>query len=267
MEDNPYSSRRRFVATATALTLGGLAGCMSGEDGDAAASSGDQATETEVATDTPTDAPTETPTETPTESETPTPEPHTDLVLQNAQTLVIKQPYSEDIGGQVEITNQGDIATSNFTVGLDWLDENDEYIATSDLYGYFLEPGETWVARTVAWLDVDDPEQIESVEATVSDEGEPGRFETSPDGIELSNKQVRASEEEVLVRGTIKNSRDTKQFINVVAKVYDKDGNVLGIRSTIEEVASGDSWRFEVNPQTWGRNGEVDSAKVIPYLD
>lgn len=262
MEQPSRFNRRSFLASISALTLGSLAGCSSDEG---SGSSGSTATPEPTATETPTD--TETPTETATETETPTPEPHTELVLESPEIVTIERSYGDDVGGEVAIVNNGDTATGAFGVGLDWLDGSGEYLATSDIQGIYLEPGETWVARQPAFLAVDDPSQVESVEATVTEERSPARYTFNPDGIEVADETIRSSNEDLVARGTINNDRSTSEYINVAAKVYDQDDNVLGMAWTINEVASGDSWRFETNPQTFGRNGQVESGEVIPYLE
>lgn len=161
---------------------------------------------------------------------------------------------------------EGDTQTESFRIGVDWLNDKGEYMATSDIYGLFLDPGEQWIARTPAWLDVENPENIGSAEATVAELDPWGDMVANPDGIQLEDQTVRASEQEVVVRGVVKNNRQTTTFINAGVKVADANGTVLAINDTIKEVASGDTWRFEVNPNTYGRNSQVDSATVIPYI-
>jgi len=274
MEWNPDPDRRTFLATVSSVTLAGVAGC-SGDSDEDLSGDGDTPTDTPESTDTPTEEPTDTPTETktntPTETdtptETPTPEPVTDLVLSSPKLITIEKSYEDEVGGEVAITNEGDTRTATFTVGLDWINEDGDYMATTDLSGIALEAGETWIARSVAWLDVENPNDIGSVEATVTEEFPPNNITTYPDDIDVTDSTTRASDEEVVVRGTIENNRDTTEFINVAAKIYDQDENVLAIDWTIEEVKGGDSWRFEVKPQTHGRNGQVETGTVIPYTE
>ncbi|PSP92702.1 hypothetical protein BRC91_12735 [Halobacteriales archaeon QS_4_62_28] len=245
-----------------------MAGCSGGSD-EELSGDGDTPTDTSEPTDTPTEKPTDTSTETETDTptNTPTPEPFTDLVLSSPELITIDKSYDDEVGGEVEITNEGDTRTASFTVGLDWINKDGEYMATTDLHGIALKPSETWIARNVAWLDVENPNDIGSVEATVTDEFQPSNVTTYPDDINVTDSTTRASDEEVVVRGTVENNRDTSEFINVAAKVYDQDENVLAVDWTIEEVEGGDSWRFEVKPQTHGRNSKVESGTVIPYIN
>lgn len=288
MDKNHYTNRRQILFAVGALGIANLAGCSEdGESGgtvnegvDADGGGGSDGNgETERPTETLTEAtgggdggestPTETPTptETRTPTATPTPERSVDLVLGATDVFVLESQYSEDLVGEVAITNEGTIPTAGYTVGLDWLDENDEYIATTDVNGMLLEPDETWEARRFAWLDVDDTEKIESVEASVTEMNSPDRVNPNPEWIELDDQQVRASDDEVVVRGKVTNTKDTSEFIDIAAKVYNANGIVVGTEWTLEEVAGGDSWRFELNPNTYGRNGAVESGKVIPFVD
>lgn len=279
--------RRRYLVLVGMGALAGCSGDESGSDntptsaepdgtGDTATSSeptpSESPTATKTATETETDTPTERETDTPTETETDTPtetgtpEPFSEITVGGAELITIETSLDDGVGAEVDITNDGDAIAPSFEIGVDWLDADDEYIATSSVYGEVLEAGETYIARTSAWLDVDEPERIEGVEATLTDESPFGEADIYPEGIEVTQSTTRASDEDVIVRGVIKNNRDTTEFIEYGAKVYNGNGDVIGIGPGIEEVAGGDSWRFESNVLTRGRNGEVESGKVIPYI-
>lgn len=279
-------TRRKVLAGISAGGLFSLAGCGSDDgsaddggdgdgdsDGDGDGDNGGNtpsptATPTQAEPSTPTESPspTGTPTESPTPTATPTPEAFSELAIESAELITIETSFDERVGGEVTVTNTGDAMAQNFQIGVDWLDADGEYIATTDVYGRVLDAGETWVARAEAWLDVEEPERIEGVEATITDESPFGDFDVEPEGIELTESTMRASDEEVVVRGVVENNRDTSEFVEVGAKVYSGDGVVIGMASGIEEVAGGDSWRFEVTPNTHGRNGQADSATVVPYI-
>ena len=265
MAEKPYFDRRSVISGVSAVVLGGLAGCSGGTEstGDSGGNDGGDggdgrqtpdsvATETEMGTERPT--------------ETATPASSIDLAVSDATVTTMETAVGEDIVGEATVTNNGDTQTDSFVLGLDWLDESGEYIATTDVYGIFLNAGQTWLARSPAWLDVDKPERIESVEAAITEMDPWGELVPNPDGLELVKQNVRAGGDEVVVRGQIKNNRDTKTFIEAAGKITDSDGNVLATATTIEEVQSGQTWRFEMNPQTTGRNDRVDSGTVIPFI-
>lgn len=271
--------RRRYLALVGMGALAGCSGDESGSDntptsaepdgtGDTATSPEPTPTErptaTKTATETETDTPTETETDTPTETRTP--EPFSEITVGNAELITIETALDDEVGAEVVITNEGDAIAPSFEIGVDWLDADGEYIATSSVYGEVLEAGETYIARTPAWLDVEEPERIEGVEATVTDESPFGEADIYPEGIEVTQSTTRASDEDVVVRGVIENNRDTTEYLEYGAKVYNENGDVIGIGTGIEEVAGGDSWRFESNITTHGRNGQVESGKVIPYI-
>lgn len=269
MDDDPLYVRRRFLASASVLAFGSLAGCSSDEpDGEGTPRNqdtpADGSSPADTAEPTPTDS--EEPTATETEEPTPSESAKPSLSIGTTALTTVNTGYSERVIGEVTITNDGGAQIDGFMIAIDWLDDSDEFIASTDLYGRFLDAGETWVARSPAWLDVENPEQIAAVEASVADTNAFGDLAPNPDGIELTDQAVRASDEEVLVRGTVKNNQNTKEFINVASKATTADGTVLGMGDTIEEVPSGESWTFQMDIETYGRNGQVDSATVIPYV-
>lgn len=265
--------RRRYLALSGAL-FAGIAGCSEDSDelddpGDTPSfdgENGDTPRDTEEPTQSGGSTPTDSPLSTNTPTETPTLESYSEITIESAELLTIERSYDDEVGAEVVITNGGDVIAPNFKIGVDWLDADDEYIATSDIYGEVLEAGETWIARTEAWLDVEEPERIEGVEATLTDESPFGEYDVYPEDIEVTQLSTRASDEEVVVRGVIKNNRDTSEFLEFGAKVYNGDGDVIGMDSGIEEVEGGDSWRFEASPDTYGRNGQVETGKVIPFI-
>jgi hypothetical protein len=206
--------------------------------------------------------------ETRTESETKTETPGSAIELQvsDATVKTVETSVSEEIIGEAKVTNIGSAQTESFILGLDWLDSSGEYIATTDVYGLFLAAGETWIPRHPAWLDAENPENVDGVEASITETDPWGDLAPNPDGVELVEQSVRVGSDEIVVRGQVKNNQKTKEYIEAAGKVMDADGNVLAMADTIEEVASGDTWRFEMNPQTYGRNDQVDSGTVIPYI-
>lgn len=266
MTEEFVDSRRKFVAGVSAMTIGAIAGCTGGEDDDSGVDDSDGRSDTTAeAADTSPSTSSDAGTSTEAETETRTRQSFSELSLGEASVVTVDRGHSEEVGGEVSITNDGDAPTGRFGVGLDWLDSDGEYIATSDIYGRALAEGETWNARTVGWLDVEEPEKIDSVEATITEDStEPYH---PPEGVEVASEEFRSSDEEVTFRGTVENGRQSSEFIEVAAKVYDGTGDVIGMDWTIEEVSAGDSWRFEVSPDTYGRNDRADSGTIHPFID
>jgi len=162
----------------------------------------------------------------------------------------------------VPVTNNGDLPTGRLPVTVDWLDSGGTYIASSTSTLLTLDAGETWNARVDPHIDVEDYSEIADAEANI------GQVSTAtsidPENIRLVNDEHRASEQQVLVRGSIKNERDqTIDYIAIVAKVYDSNGDIIGSAWTNEtDITSSGQFRFELEPTTYGRNGFVDSHQV-----
>lgn len=191
---------------------------------------------------------------------------NTPLSLSNPRVMTIDAGFGEELVGEVTITNESDSLITDFQIGMDWINKSGAYMATTDLYGGFLAPGETWIARTYAWLDVENTSQIGSLETAITDMNPFGDLIANPEGIELVDPILRASEEDVVVRGQIKNNRNTQEFLNASVQVYDGEETIIGIGDSIEEVPSGGTWQFEIAPDTVGRNGQVEYATVVPYI-
>lgn len=251
MQDKQYCDRRSLLASASIFTLGGLAGCFSGAEPENAAQQGSPNTTDQ-----------QTPTQTQSQNQSQGGNvPKSALTTSNTRVLTV----DGDVVGEVAITNEGNARTDSYRVGMDWLDEQGNYLATSDIDGVFHESGETWVARKWAWLELENPEQVASVEASVTETDPWGQVTANPQDIEIVNQTLRASEQEVLVRGTLRNTGQTTKSPNVATKVFDASGTILGMGGTTKEVPAGSTARFEISPDTYGRDGQVESASLIPY--
>lgn len=84
---------------------------------------------------------------------------------------------------------------------------------------------------------------------------------------DILSEAFRASDEEVTFRGTAENNRQLSELIEIAANGDDSNGDAIGTDWTIGEVSAGDSWRFEVSPDTYGRNDRADSATGYPVID
>lgn len=267
-----FRSRRSLLTSGSALVVGGLAGWTSGNGGSeqrerhgacptgrAAGGEGTGGT-AGTATDTePTNG---------TEQGTPagTAAADTGLAVGDARLVTVETDVGEELVGEATVTNRGSARTDSFVLGLDWLDDAGEYVSTTDVYGVFLASGGTWIPRSPVWLDVETPEAVEDVEASITGTDPWGPLEPYPDGIVLVDHAVRAGSDETVVRGTIRNDREATTFVEAAGHVADADGAVLAMATTIEEMDSGATWRFELSLPTHGRNNRVDSGTVIPYV-
>lgn len=256
--------RRRYLATA-AITLG-LTGCSGDGGNDGEGNNQDTMTPADAESPTPTDTSeeTDTPTETEPETETETETPTADVSLSvgQAELVDVDLGYYTGSAGQVAVENTGNAPSNSLRCTFDWFDDNGEYLASDANLCRTIAPGEVWVARFTP-TSVDDPASVGDVEAAISGGDKPATIE-APD-VELVDSQLRASEDEVLVRGEAQNNSDTELgYLEAIAKVYDGDDRLLATEYTNEtNVSGGATWRFEMNPFTVGRNGDVESAEVL----
>lgn len=163
----------------------------------------------------------------------------------------------------VLVTNDGEGPTESFSITADWLDNSGNYIASSKASIKTLAVGETWSARVDPFIDVDDYSEIAEFEVSVGSTTTATSLD--PDGVTVSGEQLRASESQVIVRGQVQNNRDSAlDYVAIVAHVYDADGVIIGEDWTNElDIGAGSPLNFELEPETYGRNGRVDSHEVI----
>lgn len=248
-------SRRRVLQVVGTGLLGGLAGCgtENGKDGqttpgDDGGGGGDG---TGGGTDTPTSGGDG-------DSEKP------DIVNDDAKLITVDLGYYSGPAGEVNVTNEGGAPARALTLNFDWFDKNDEYINTSSVSTPLLQNGETLAARVTPSL-VDEPEKIENVKFSLEGGREAAKG-LNPDGVKLADKTLRASKDEVRVRGTARNTRDSElSYLAAVATVYNSDGTALAVDYTNEtEIGAGEEWNFEIPAiNTVARNDQVDSATVV----
>lgn len=252
----------------TALTLG-LAGCTSddggggdGEDRDTMTAEDAETTPTDTATETVTPTETETETEQETETETETPAEEVSLTLGDPELVEADLGYTTRPAGQITVENTGNAPSEQVDLTFDWFDDSGEYLASDSTYCHTIGAGEVWQARARP-ISVENEEDVSDVEVALSGGSSPASL--GADGVKLVNSQLRASEDDVIVRGEAANNRDSSlSYLEAIAKVYDGDGQLITTEFTNEtEIASGGTWRFEINVMTTGRNGDVESAEVI----
>jgi len=164
---------------------------------------------------------------------------------------------------EVAVTNTGDGIAGVANITVDWFDANDDYLASTSVRTRGLRAGETWLARASPRIDIDNDDAIERFEVS------PGQARpttaSGPEGVTVSNAQHRASSEEVIVRASATNTRDTQiDYLEFVGKVYNDADEVIGHYWTNEtEVSAGETVRFEGNPDTNGRSGQVTAHEIL----
>lgn len=187
-----------------------------------------------------------------------------DVVNDDPKLITVDAGYYSGPAGEVAVTNDGDAPARALRLNFDWLDENGDYIDTSSLSVQLLQNGETLVARRKPTL-VDEPEKIKDVELSLEGGREAAKG-LNPDGVELTEDKLRASEDEVRVRGVARNDRDSELgYLAAVATVYDSDDRALAVDYTNEtDIGAGEEWRFEIpSINTVARNKQVESATVV----
>lgn len=189
--------------------------------------------------------------------------PQPDITTGETSLLQVDAGYETRPMAGVLVTNEGESPTKRFSVSADWLDSNGDYLATSEADIQTLRTGETWSARIDPLIDIDNYTDIGDFEVSVGNV-EPATT-LDPEGVALTDEQFRASESQVIVRGGVQNDRDSMlDYIEVVAKVYDADGNVVGWERTNElEIEAGGTLRFDLEPDTKGRNERVESYEIV----
>lgn len=189
--------------------------------------------------------------------------PQPDITLGESSLVQVDAGYETRPMAGVLVTNKGDSTTGAVPITVDWLDSAGEYLASSSTDLRVIGIGETWSARVDPLIDVDDYSVINDFDVSVGDVSPATSI--NPDNLTASGVELKASESQVLVRGQVQNKRSsTVDYISVTVKVYNKKGEIIGSEWTNEtEIASGNAFRFELEPNTKGRNGDVDSAQVV----
>lgn len=255
-------NRRRYLALLGAVSLAGCSGSEQPESGTTSEpmTPQDQTGDTPTGTARPTDTPTEAETDSPTETATATEQATVDLSVGDPAVITVDRGHSTTQGGAVSVTNTGTAPTKTVECAFDWFDTDGEYIDSSTAYARAIGAGTTWAARTLA-LGVD--AEIGGTEVTVTTDDEPAIL--GVEGVTLSDTQFRASADNVVLRGTATNERNTAvDYIEALGGVYDAEGTLLATGWTNEsDLAAGGTWSFELQPRTVGRNDQVEEGKII----
>lgn len=241
---------RRRAYLGTLVTAAAVAGCSSSGDGDAEPD--------------PTDGETDSPPSTSEQTPTPEPEPDPEIVVGqlNMKSGLQNKAYEAMVAAPT-IRNQGDAASTRLNLTIDWLDGDENYLASSETRIMTLGAGQTWLPRVSSRFAVDDPEEVAGYDAFVGVVA--AAEELDPDGITLSNTQLRTSDQEVIVRGEVTNERDSQvPYVLAVVKLLNADGAVIASDIWNETaVEAGATLSFERTPNTMARNEDVDSMEIV----
>ena len=192
--------------------------------------------------------------------------PQAGLEVGRTGLIEVDLGYETTPMAEVAATNTGDAITGMASLTVDWFDGNDEYLASIRTYTRGLCPGEAWLARADPGIDVENPDEIASFEVSP---GPASPAVYGPNGVTVSNSEYRASEQDVVVRATAKNTRESPiDYLVFAGKVYNDADEVIGHYWTNEtDIDAGATVRFEGDPRTRGRNGAVSSHEVLVSTD
>lgn len=188
--------------------------------------------------------------------------PEPEIEIGDTQLVEVDRGYEVRPMAEVEVTNTGEGPTGNFSITVDWYDGEGNYLASTDTDIPTLAADETWLPRTDPFIDVENTDAIADFDVSVGQVE--GTASLDPESVSLTDDQLQASEENVLVRGTAQNNREeTLSYLGVAVKVYNAQEEIIGHAYTNEsDIAAGGTLNFEVEPDTNGRNGLVESHDV-----
>lgn len=168
--------------------------------------------------------------------------------------------YSTDVYVNARVENTGDAASGMIELTADWYDGEENYLDNTTSYLETLPAGEVWNPH-ILYLG-SSPENVAAHELNGDFTLEPVDF--SPDGLELANDELLAGEDEVLVRGEVKNNTGGEAgYIQAVATFYNAEGEIIRDNYTnVTNVPDGETWSFEVQMFDLRRAGEVEDYQV-----
>ena len=243
---------RRRAYLGTLVTAAAVAGCSTSDDGDADPDS----TGGETNSPPPTSEPTPTP--------EPEPEPEPEIVVgQLEMKSGLQNEAYEAMVAAPTISNEGDAPSARVNITIDWLDGDRNYLASSQTQILTLGPGQTWLPRVSSRSAVEDLGEVAGYNVSVGEVT--AAEELNPDGIFVSDSELRTSDQEVLVQGDVTNERDNQvQYLLAVVKVLNAEGAVIGTGVWNETALdAGSTSSFEVSPDTMARNGDINSVEIL----
>lgn len=252
--------RRKFLATAMLATIAGCSGDDTEEMDDQA---DDDTTQTETTA--------EGEDETETEDETATTEDDEDdesdssgepsLEITDHELVVEEGDYTTDAYVAATVENTGDAPSGPVELIVDWYDGDENYVDNDSWYLQSLGAGETWAAR-VYFLGTG-AEDIESYEIEGEFDTESPSFD--PEGLNLVSHEMKVGDDEAVIEGEIENETGSDvSYVEVIGKVYDADGVVLGDEWTnVSDLPAGETWTFDLS---WRGRDRLDQADGYELL-
>lgn len=165
-----------------------------------------------------------------------------DIEILDSELVIEAGSWPTDVYVEVTVENSGDVPSGDINLQADWYDEDGNYLDNDNARLTALKDGETWLAR-VYFLGTD-AEDIEDYEL----EGEFSEDDYEPtEGLSLANSNMEVQGDELTVEGEVENNTGEEQsYVEVVATIYDEDGNVLGDQWTnVTDLRDGETWAFD----------------------
>ena len=158
------------------------------------------------------------------------------------------------------VENTTDDPTGRLELVVDWYDDDGNYLDDDRSYLQSLGPGEQWEARVSALTDAED---IGEYELEGSFELDHPGFD--PEGLDLVESEMTVDEDEAVIEGRIENNTGVEAgYVEVIVKVYDSEGVVLGDDWTNEtDIPEGETWAFDVSWRGRDRTERADDYEIL----
>ncbi len=184
-------------------------------------------------------------------------------MVNHGHEIVENPENNPSIAVDYEVENAGDGDAYFLETVVDWYDDEGEYIDTDSETIWLLRGGETWRAQIPAYSLSGEEDRIEDYEISGSFD-EQGLSEP-PEGVEATESELLVGEDSAEVRGTVvNNSESTVEFLDVIPRVFDADGNHLqDTYDNVENFEPGDE--VSINLSLFAMNSryqEMDSVEL-----
>ncbi|WP_247001059.1 FxLYD domain-containing protein [Halosolutus gelatinilyticus] len=200
------------------------------------------------------------------ESENDEPTGSADLEILDSELIVEPGQSSTDVYVATTVENGGDLPSSNVVLQVDWYDEDGNYLDSDIGRLTTLGDGETWAAR-VYYLGTDTGNVADyELEGEFSEDAfEPAEGLTLVDSSIQAYRTMERKYVYLDVEGRVRNDTGEDQdYVEVVAKIYDGDGNVLRDAWTnVTDLRDGETWTFAIEVEDFSadvRNRALEAA-------
>ncbi|WP_241431450.1 FxLYD domain-containing protein [Natrialba hulunbeirensis] len=165
-----------------------------------------------------------------------------DVEILDSELVIEPGSWSTDVYVEATVENSGEVPSGDIELQADWYDEDGNYLDNDNARLTSLKDGETWLAR-IYFLGTD-AEDVDDYEL----EGEFDEDDYEPtEGLSLADSNMEVQADELTVEGEVENNTGEEQsYVEVVATIYDDDGNVLGDQWTnVTDLRDGETWAFD----------------------